>query len=415
MGSSTLPASIFISLALFACATPSPSAPPSSPKTPAVESPYLPLDQMREGSIVHIPTGVEVDQSSLIDDLANARVIYVGEVHDNMEDHRVQLFVLKKLTERFPGGIAVGVEMFQRTAQKELDAWIRGERSEKEFQKMWYQNWGMDKRFYDELFSFIREKKISLIALNAPDDWVRTVSEKGMDGLAASGEEALPEIDRSDPYHRKALEAVFSGHGTGAEDFQAFYDTMLLWDETMADTIAHYLKSPAGRDKKIVVFAGGFHLSYGFGIPRRVFRRLPQPFRILMPHSKEPSPDALPHPEMSPTLDVESPDIPLYYADYVWAVPYKTLTRRGVRLGVQIKTDDRGVKIIGVIPDSVADVAGLKKGDIVTRFDGNSMVETFDLSYAVRQKNPGETGTLSFLRGEQTLEIEVTFTQGPYP
>ena len=43
---------------------------------------------------------VSVDQ--MIDTVAESRVIYVGETHDNIEAHRAQLEVIRQLSERFP-------------------------------------------------------------------------------------------------------------------------------------------------------------------------------------------------------------------------------------------------------------------------------------------------------------------------
>jgi uncharacterized iron-regulated protein len=401
------------------------SAPPSDvapepeeaglPSEGSPESPYLPLDRIREGAIVHIPTGVAVDQTKLMEDLASARVIYVGEVHDSAEDHRVQFSILKGLVERFPGKVSVGMEMFRHTSQKELDAWVRGELPDKAFLKVWYRDWGMDEAVYHDLLDYIRSQRIPLIGLNASDDLVRAVSQKGFEGLTAEEKERLPEIDRSDLYHRLALRVLFKGHGVGAENFEGFYDTMLLWDETMAESLARYLATPEGKDRKLVAFAGGFHFAYGFGVPRRTFRRVAEPYRIVMPHSKEPPSDRDDPQSGRPRIEGEIPDLPLPYADFVWGVSYTIATGSRVRLGVQIEPDEKGVRITGVFPGSVADAAGLKRGDIVLRFDGAPVGEPFDLTYAVQQKNPGDKGTLALLREGAPFDVEVTFRASRHP
>ncbi|MDC4224574.1 MAG: ChaN family lipoprotein [Candidatus Manganitrophus sp.] len=100
-----------------------------------------------------------------------ARIIYVGEVHDNLEDHRVQLEILQAMNERFPGKVAVGMEMFRRPAQPQLNQWLEGTLSDKDFRKLWIENWGMEMGYYQELLNFIKENKIPLVALNAPQDW----------------------------------------------------------------------------------------------------------------------------------------------------------------------------------------------------------------------------------------------------
>lgn len=374
-------------------------APAPSNLTP--ESPYRDIEEIEEGKIVHLPTGVEVSPQRLVDLLASARVVYVGEVHDSVEDHRVQLEILRGLWERFPGKVAVGMEMFRRPSQPELDRWVGGKLSEKEFIRLWMENWGENLGYYRPLLDFIREKKVRLIALNAGHDLEGKVGmKKGVGGLSDEDRRKLPEIDRNDPYHRQALEAVFKGHGPGSEGFDAFYDTMLLWDETMAESVANYLSSPEGADRKMVVFAGGFHVGYGFGIPRRVFRRLPAPYQIVIPHTRE-------VPEEKKMMNVKPPSLPLTLADFVWGVQYKGLDEKKVRLGVQIdRSQTAGVQVREVTPGSAAASAGVQPGDVIVSFGGETIKELLDLTYAVQQKSPGERVKLQILRGGKTIETE---------
>jgi uncharacterized iron-regulated protein len=374
------------------------------------ESPYRDLEQIEEGKIVHIPTGVEIPEQRLIDLLAPARVIYVGEVHDSPEDHRVQLEIVKRLLERFPGKVAVGMEMFRRPAQPQLDRWIQGKLEGKEFYKLWYENWGMDLSYYEPLLDFIQKNKIPLIALNTSQEMETKVGMKGLKGLSEEDRKELPEMDRNDPYHRKALEAIFKGHGPGGENFDPFYDTMLLWDETMAESVANYLSSPAGADKKIVVLAGGFHIGYGFGIPRRAFRRLPEPYQIVLPYTRE-----IPKDKRRMMMEVTAPDLPLILGDFVWAVAYKEPENKTVRLGVQIEPFQAGIRVLSVSPDSAAEAAGIEPGDIVLSFDGKTMQEPSDLTYAVRQKGPGDQVKVRIIRDGKPIETEVTLKTSRHP
>lgn len=375
-------------------------------------SPYVKMDRIQIGTIAHLPTGVEISKDRLIDLLAAARVIYVGEVHDNLEEHRVQLEILKALWERNPGGVAVGMEMFRRQAQPQLNQWVGGQLDEKSFLRMWYDNWRMDIAYYREILEFIRANRIPLIGLNTPHKLEMRVGMKGIEGLSSEERNTLPEIDRDDPYHRLAVEAIFKGHspsGRGNSGFESFYDTMLLWDETMAESIARYLTSPEGRDKKMVVFAGGFHVNYGFGIPRRAFRRFQVPFQIVIPYSLE-----IPAEKRFQT-EITSPDIPLPLSDFIWRVGYAEPAKKRVSLGIQIETFQSGIRVIGVSPDSPAAEAGIKEGDIVISLDGEILREPFDLTYAVRQKSPGDRVKLKIVRGGQTIEIEAVMRPSRHP
>jgi S1-C subfamily serine protease len=86
-----------------------------------------------------------------------------------------------------------------------------------------------------------------------------------------------------------------------------------------------------------------------------------------------------------------------------------------------------GAYITSVTPGGPADQAGLRAGDqqtnapglfaggdLVVAIDGNE-VRTFDelLSYLITNKGPGEVVTLTVLRGDQTIDIDVTLDKRP--
>ncbi len=362
-------------------------------------SPYQDINEIEAGKIVHLPTGIEVLEEQLLDLLSAARITYVGEAHDSLADHQIQLAILKGLWRRFPGRVAVGMEMFRRPSQANLDRWVGGGMEDKEFQKTWYENWGVDDGYYKALLLFIRENKIPLIALNASRDTESKIKTKGFKGLSPEDQKGMPEVDPDDHHHRQALMAIYKGHANNTAGFETFYDTMLLWDETMAETVSDYLTSPGGADKKLIIFAGGFHVNYGFGIPRRVFRRLPVPYQIVLPHAKD-------TPMEKRMMEVKLPDLPLLLADYIWAVKYRELEDKKVVLGVQIEPSQAGVRVISVSPESAADEAGITAGDIIVSFDGQEIKEPFDLIYAVKQKRPGDRIKVKIIRSGQEIDAE---------
>lgn len=398
------------------CAGPAGSAVLSTPKgdekpLPASlspESPYQSIEQIEPGKIIHLRTGLAVSEDHFIDLLSPARIVYVGETHDSIEDHRVQLKVLKGLLARFPGKIAVGMEMFRRPSQPLLDQWANGGLDEKAFLKRWYQDWGSDFEYYKELVTFIKKENVPVIALKPSHEMEVKVGMKGVAGLSENDQKKLPEIDRGDPYHREALQAIFKGHGPGSERFDAFYDTMLLWDESMAENVVRFLNSPEGADKKMVVFAGGFHVGYGFGIPRRAFRRLPLPYRIVIPYSKD-------FPEEKQMLNVNAPDLPLALADFVWGVSYQDLEEKKVRLGIFMEPFQAGIRVTEVFPDSAAALAGIERGDLIASFDGETITQPFDLIFLLQQKKPGEKVLIRVIRDGTSIETEAVMKTSRHP
>ncbi len=61
-----------------------------------------------------------------------------------------------------------------------------------------------------------------------------------------------------------------------------------------------------------------------------------------------------------------------------------------------------------VFPNSPAEKAGLKAGDIVTAIDGNTVTADKDLSEAMLEHSPGDTVALTILRDGQTMTVDVT-------
>ena len=370
------------------------------------QSPYRDFSSLEEGDIVHLPTGVEVSKGQLMEILSSTRVVYVGETHDNIHAHKVQLEILTALWKRYPGKIAVGMEMLKRSSQEVADQWSSGNLEEKEFVRTWQEDWTNDFEYYEDILRYLREKKIPLLALRPPDDWLETVKKRGSVPQAEDGEDGLPEMDGSDPYHRAHTEAVFGTHPRGAQDFEDFYRVQVLWDESMAASIVEYLLTEEGRDKRVVIFAGGQHVEYGFGIPRRVFRRLPLPYAIVLPTAVLISPE-----KRHKLMDVTMPEIPLLPADFAWVVRYEGLDDQKVYLGVMVRAGEDGVRVLGTIKNSVAEEAGVQKEDIITAFDGEPIETTFDLTYLIGRKRPGDKGVVEVLRDEEVLRFEVTFKE----
>jgi membrane-associated protease RseP (regulator of RpoE activity) len=255
------------------------------------------------------------------------------------------------------------------------------------------------------------------VALNATDEQVKAISEMGLEGLSEEVRKQIPDLDPNDPYHRQALQAAFQGHthpaSRGKPDtkaFDRFYQTMLLWDETMAQSVVQYLNSPTGQGRFMVVMAGGFHIGYGFGIPRRVFRRLPVSYATVLPQT-----DEIPKGREDLKMEMKQPELPLYIADFVWKTGYEDLEEKQVRLGVYMGENEKGVMVREVSPGSSAEKAGLKAGDVIIAMGSEQIKEPFDLAYLVHQKKPGDKVTLKFLRDDKPHEVEVTFQPLSHP
>ena len=362
-------------------------------------SPYRDPGTLKRGEILHVPTGVTISKDDFYRLTAASRIVYVGESHDNIYAHRLELEIVKFLTQRYPGRLAVGMEMFGRRSQEDIDRWLAGKMDDREFLAVFGRDWGvLDYPYYRELLRFIRERRIPLRAIN--------VSRSEKMNLLRQRKELnggrYPQPD--DPYQKEALAAMFSGHAGGHDHLEMFYGMQMLWEETMAESIIDYLDSPAGQGKKMVVLTGGFHVAYGFGIPRKVFKQRQWPYTVVLPTTPKELEENEPR-----RMDVDFPDLPLYIADFLWCIPYRNLNDSRVRLGVQLQEVESGVKVVMVQPDSAAAKAGIQPGDLVKIIDDRPVQNSQDVQYAVLGKKPGDYSHLTLVRGERELAVEVLF------
>ena len=381
--------------------------------------------EVSAGDIVHVATGEKITFSQLADSFDGAWIIYVGEVHSNRESHELELQVLKEFYKRNNGNIAIGMEMFKRPHQEVLDKWTSGKISEKEllYSTDWDYEWGYDYNHYKEIMDFIRDNKIPVVALNITKEFGKTIRKKGIEGLSEEERKTLPEIDTTDVYHRKYLERILKSHGHGDTDmsglFEKFYQVQCVWEDVMADSITGYLSSPQAKGKKLLVFVGGGHIIYHFGVPKRVYRTNHLPYLTIETYEKR---------TLNPDNDhpLFTGDIPLQPADYVKVVQLPEPKKTKVVLGVMIRNlqedeteekkkeenkKEQKYKVVmdSVREDSPAGKANLQAGDIILSMDDETINRVFDVIYHVRQKKAGDTCRIEILREKEKKMIDVTF------
>ncbi len=373
------------------------------------EAPYPPPEEPAVGDIYHLPTGVKVTADQMNSAITYARIIYVGETHDNPAAHRLELQVLEAMTKRHPGQVSLGMEMLNQEQQSVLNEWVAGKLSEKEFLKTsnWYSVWTQDFAYYRDILYFARDHQIPVIGLNITKKLRRDV---GMTDLAALDEETrvqLPEMDLNDRYQKAMTEAIYADHSQGPKMLDAFLRSQTLWDEAMAENIVRTL-TEKGPEHRMVVMAGGNHIRFGFGIPRRVYRRLPTSYILV--GSRE---LVIPEEKQDKLMNVDLPRFPMPPYDYLAYTEYESLPGERVKLGVRMKEEDGKVIVEAVVPNSTADEAGVLDGDIIVALDEVSIEDSFDLIYEVKQRISGDQATLIVERNGEQVRLGVTFIPLP--
>lgn len=374
------------------------------------EIPYSRGEKPKVEEIYHLPTGLKMSFDGMMEMISAATLISVGETHDNIHAHRVELRIIRELFHRFPGRIAIGMEMFRKPQQEALDRWTRGELTELEFLKAtrWYDNWGSDFGYYREILDFAKENRIDVVALNPSKEVQEDVRRTGLDNVPDDLRAKLPSIGEPDPYQHDVMKAIYGGHMPSEGMFESFFRVQMLWEETMAESIVSYLASPRGEGKKMVTITGGWHVKYGFGVPKKAIRRMPMPYVIVLPEEIE-----IPEEKMDQIMDVDVPKVPLLPADFVWFVPYEGLEGKQVRMGVLLFEGKDGVVIRTVEESSPAEKAGVRSGDAIVSFDGQPVEDITDIVHLVRGKREGDNADLVILRDGAETQVPITFFRMP--
>lgn len=229
---------------------------------------------------VEMPAVASASREAVLEELKKADVVYLGETHTRDGDREVQLRIIQHL-HRHNEKVAIAMEMFQRPYQSAIDAYLRGELSEEQLieQTEYEQRWGFSWESYAPILRYAREHQLPVLALNTPTEVTRKVAREGLASLTPEERQHIPpveEIRTDNADYREMVLAVYrqhmqGGHGSSA-NFENFFLAQVLWDETMAETIARFaIENP---DYQVVAIAGQGHILYGYGIPSRVERRL---------------------------------------------------------------------------------------------------------------------------------------------
>ncbi len=363
----------------------------------------LPLAPPSPGSeeIFRLSDGDKISFRQLLDDLRESRVIYIGESHDQMEHHQIQRRMISGLAKQ-GREVVIAMEMFQKSQQPLLDLWSQGHLTEEEFLRLvqWETTWGMDYQLYKGILDEAKERRLNILGLNVPRELVRMIAQKGVEGLSEEERKRLPDLDLTDQHHRIYIEGIYKSHEAGlAKDFEKFYQAQVLWDEGMAQHLSEFLSSPKGVGKIVVVLTGNGHILYHFGIPKRLYRRNPFPYKtIILKEWKKGIEDA---PEIIPG------SLPL--GDYLWITHPSSPQRERPKIGIVLREEKEpdGVWIERVLPKSPAENAGFASGDKILSVDGKEIKRLRDLHDAVTRKDRGEILLFTIERNGLKKEMSV--------
>ena len=201
--------------------------------------------------------------SEIVNGLDGVDVVFLGELHDDAVGHAVQYEIFRQAVERNSPRrrVTLSMEMFESDVQIILDEYLKGLISENHF-LLSSRPWGNYKTDYRPLVELAKERKLDVVAANAPRRYVNMVSRGGRKALDGLSKEAkawlapLPYAEASETYSKK-FRSLMGSSGEASMGIDNILSSQSLWDATMAYTVARSLKKNKG--SLVVHLNGGFH------------------------------------------------------------------------------------------------------------------------------------------------------------
>ncbi|MBI5777945.1 MAG: ChaN family lipoprotein [Planctomycetes bacterium] len=384
------------------------AAPPVIPPPPSSPIELRDLKEMPTekliGNIYSVAKKKFVSFDEMIAEAIKSNIIYVGETHDNVLHHQMQEKVLRAVVDKNgqTRKIALAMEMFQRPYQSFLDDYTAGKISEPELLRKteYYTRWSFDWSMYQPMVNLARTNGFKVVAMNAPAEISRKVARNGLKSLTAEERKLLPEkIDTADKNHRDYITERFKAHSGMGMNFENFYESQCIWEDTMADSVAGFFRAlgPDAANGHEVVVVGGGHIIYRFGIPARAKWRTGLNYSSIL--CVETSPGGV--------MDVlegygNNP------ADYLCFTKILKIDEVRPLMGVQLaepKADTKGLTVVEAVAGGPAAKAGLQKDDVIIMVDNQLIADMVDLKCALGNKKAGDKVEITVQRGKDTKKL----------
>lgn len=197
-------------------------------------------------------------------------VLILGEEHDDKKGHEEKVKLIRYLSEKQK--FYISMEMFERDQQVVLNEYLGGFIDEKLFlsdARLWN-----NFEDYKPIVQFAKEKKIFILAANAPRRYARMLSRNGLEELEKFPQSSkkyfaplyMLNLFRQETYESKISESM-SGHLSEKKAISNMIQAQYLWDATMADSIIRKIEY---KKRKIIHINGRFHSDERMGVTHRL-------------------------------------------------------------------------------------------------------------------------------------------------
>ncbi len=224
--------------------------------------------------------GNPVTMDQIVKAIGETDVVFLGELHDDAVGHAVQAEIFRRTVAQYGAErrVALSLEMFERDNQIVVNEYLSGQITEAHFMSS-SRPWGNYKTDYRPLVELAKEKRLSVIAANAPRRYINMVSRNGRDALNSLTKPAkewiapLPYAEPSAAYAAK-FKALMGPSPEAQMGIDKILASQSLWDATMANSVSKYLKT--NKRSLVVHLNGGFHTESRLGTVEHLLKYRPK-------------------------------------------------------------------------------------------------------------------------------------------
>ena len=246
----------------------------------------IPLDTKKDFTITSNDLNHIVTKKDLLHEINEADVVVLGEIHTHILGHVFQYDLLQYIVQKFPNS-TLALEMLERDEQPIIEDYVEGIISDTKFASLTHsKNWAGENTWsawYQPLIDIYKSAGNRIVAANAPRRYVTLSRKKGYEALSKFSDDRKHLVNYPDPIVKGTYQERFyklaSPEGEApslddeTSDLYSFYRAQLVWDSTMASTIASLNPN---KQSKVVLLVGKFHVEYNGGLIELLKRYSPK-------------------------------------------------------------------------------------------------------------------------------------------
>jgi uncharacterized iron-regulated protein len=229
--------------------------------------------------------GKAISIDSLTHALAKAKVVFLGENHDDPIAHKLELELFVRLFAEHNGNINLAMEMFERDVQYVMDEYIlKNMIREKDFlaaTRPW-KNYETD---YKPLIEFAKLNKIRVFGSNAPGRYVSAVGRHGKQVLDLLNADGIKSLAPATYLANGASQKYAAKFNDLMGDMGGHFNPNMLEAQNLRDaTMAHTMIKILAFDDitNFLHINGSFHSEDRLGIPDYLNRYIPNvPYSVV--------------------------------------------------------------------------------------------------------------------------------------